>query len=258
MKQYAKQFRISTAKYRSKQWYKERAGKPTASGLGRFLDTLKDGTTPSARARKYLFELAYERHFETTYDTFVTQPMIDGVTYEDFAKQLYIEHTGNSLEEARSFVSDWFVATPDAIVWEKITLHRVSRTSPRFNTATGLLVDTAGKKGLLECKVVGDKTFSDIMENGIPLDHELQMQGQLMASGLDWCDYIVVNLKTKAYMVFRLARNNKLIKRIYERLHEPLELPELNVESVRRFNESLLQNYEKGIEKPELNNNLPF
>lgn len=236
MKQYAKQFHISTATQRSEQWYKERAGIPTASSLGRLFDTLKDGRTPSARAKQYLFELAYERHFETTYDTFVTQPMIDGVTYEDFAKQLYVEHTGNRLEEARSFVSDWFVATPDANVVEAIT----------------------EKKGLLECKVVGDKTFSSIMENGVPLDHELQMQGQLMASGLDWCDYIVVNLKTKAYMVFRIARNNKLIKRIYERLHEPLQLPELNVESVRRFNESLLQNYEKGIEKPELNNNLPF
>jgi len=132
---------------------------------------------------------------------------------------VYVKETGNQLSEAFSYVADWFVATPDANVLEK------------------------GTKGLLECKIVGDATFMALMEEGIPIGHELQTQSQLMASGLDWVDYIVVNLKTRAYFILRVHRNNKLIKRIYERLHEPLELPVLKDVGAKRFDQSMLQDY---------------
>lgn len=223
MKYYAKEFRISTEPQRTAGWYKERAGIPSASGLGFLFDTLKDGHTPSAKAKKYLRQLAYERYFGMTHERFVTKPMEDGIFYEDFAKQIYAKDTGNELKEAFSYVSDWFVATPDAIV-----------------------VDKSGKRGLLECKVVGDATFMELMEDGIPLTHELQVQGQMMASGYDWVDYIVVNLKTKSYFIKRYHRNNKLIQRIYERLHEPLNLPELDGTGVKRFDENLLSDFMGG------------
>ena len=219
MKKYAKEFHISTAPQRSAVWYAERAGKPSASGLGFLFDTLKDGCTPSAKAKKYLEQLAFERRFGVTFERFQTKPMADGVFFEDFAKMVYQRDTGNSLLPAFSYVSDWFVATPDANV---VTLK---------------------DKGLLECKIVGDATFMALMEDGIPVDHELQTQGQLMASGLDWVDYIVVNLKTRAYFIQRVHRNNKLIKRIYERLHEPLNLPELKDVGVKHFDENMLREY---------------
>lgn len=220
MKRYAKEFKISTAPQRSEAWHKERAGIPSASGLGFLFDTLKDGHTPSARAKKYLRQLAYERKFGVSYDNFVTKPMADGIFYEDFAKTVYNHDTGNILAEAFSYVSDWFIATPDAHV-----------------------VEMNGKRGLLECKIVGDATFMELMEDGIPVEHELQVQGQMMASGTDWVDYIVVNLKTKSYFIKRIPRNNVLIKRIYERLHEPLNLPELDGAGVKQFDEKLLNNF---------------
>ena len=223
MKKYAKEFRISTEPQRSPGWHKERIGIPSASGLAFLFDTLKDGYTPSAKARKYLRQLAYERHFGVTYENFVTKPMADGIFYEDFAKEVYKKDTGNKLEEAFSYISDWFVATPDAVV-----------------------IDKSGKKGLLECKVVGDATFMELMEDGIPLAHELQVQGQLMASGYDWVDYIAVNLKTKSYFIKRIKRNNKLIQRIYERLHEPLNLPELDGTGVKQFDGDLLNDFMGG------------
>ncbi len=228
MKKYAKEFTISTAEQRSDQWYKERAGKPSASGLGFLFDTLKDGISPSAAAKKYLRQLAFERKFGVTFENFVTKPMADGIFFEDFAKMVYVKETGNKLAEAFSYISDWFVATPDGIVTEKGT----------------------GKVGGLECKVVGDKTFMELMEEGIPLAHELQTQGQMLATGWDWVDYIVVNLKTKAYFILRIKRNNALIKRIYERLHEPLDLPELKDVGVKRFDENMLDEY-MGINKLE-------
>jgi hypothetical protein len=220
MKKYSKEFRISTEPQRSAGWYKERAGIPSASGLGFLFDTLKDGYTPSAKAKKYLTQLAYERHFGVTYENFVSKPMADGIFYEDFAKEVYMQDTGNTLTEAFSYISDWFVATPDANV-----------------------VDITGEKGVLECKVVGDTTFMALMEGGIPVAHELQIQGQIMASGVDWADYIVVNLKTRSYYMQQVERNNALIKQIYERLHEPLGLPELDGTAIKRFDERLLNKF---------------
>lgn len=224
MKAYAKEFKESTALQRSSQWFAERCGKPSASGLAFLFDTLKDGRTPSAKAKNYLMQLAYERKFGVTYDVFVTKPMADGVFFEDFAKMVYERETGNQPSEAFSYISDWFVATPDANVLEVATK----------------------KKGLLECKVVGDKTFMKMMEEGAPIEHERQTQSQLMASGLDWVDYIVVNLKTRAYFIQRVHRNNVLIKRIYERLHEPLDLPTLKDVGVKQFDENLLQDFMNG------------
>lgn len=241
-KQIASQFRVSTAPQRSPGWYVERAGIPSASGLEALFDTLKDGRTPSAKQKSYLKRLAYERTFKVTHDQYDTQPMKDGRFFEEFAAMVYQRDTGNELFEAFSYISSWFVATPDKHVLEVATK----------------------KRGLLECKVVGDETFMDILENGIPLGHELQTQGQLMATGLDWVDYIVVNIKTKAYTIIRQHRNNKLIKRIYERLHEPLNLPKLDTENVKQFDELDLQGYIDGsaainAAKPSsIIKNLPF
>lgn len=224
MKKYAKEFRLSTAPQRSPQWYAERAGIPSASGLGLLFDTLRDGITPSSKAKQYLKQLAYERKFKTNYELFDTKAMSDGRYYEDFAKRLYEQETGNKLAEAFSYVSSWFIATPDANVIEKLT----------------------NKKGGLECKIVGDKTFLEFSQESLPIAHELQTQGQMMASGWDWVDYIIVNLKTQAYYIRRVFRNNKLIKRIYERLHEDLNIPDLDFGDVKRFDANLLQEYIEG------------
>lgn len=239
MKKYSKEFRISTEEQRSAGWFKERAGIPSASGLGFLFDTLKDGYTPSAKAKEYLKQLAFERKFKTIFENFQTKAMKDGVFFEDFAKAVYERETGNVLSVAYSYVSDWFIATPDARVF-----------------------DTKLKKyGLLECKIVGDATFMTLMEDGIPIEHERQTQSQLMASGLDWVDYIAVNLKTRAYFIQRIHRNNKLIKRIYERLHEPLDLPVLRDVGVKQFEEGMLREYmgENQLEEQDLViEDLPF
>lgn len=224
MKKYAKEFKESDAPQRSQRWYAERAGIPSSSGLAYLFDVLRDGYTPSAKQKNYLKQLAFERKFGVTYDVFQTKPMADGVFFEDFAKMVYERDTGNVLSVSGSFISPWFVSTPDAKVFD---VH--------FK-----------KHGGLECKVVGDKTFLTLMEEGIPIEHERQTQSQMMATGWDWIDYVVVNLKTRAYFILRQYRNNKLIKQIYERLHEPLDLPELKDVGVKRFDENLLENWMTG------------
>ena len=221
MKKYAKEFVISTAEQRSPEWFKERAGIPSASGLGFLFDVLKDGYTPSAKAKKYLRQLAFERKFGVTFEMFQTKAMADGTFFEDFAKMVYERETKNILTVSTSYVAPWFVATPDGKVFD-VKLR---------------------KYGGLECKIVGDKTFMALMEEGASVEHELQTQGQMMATGWDWVDYIVVNLKTRAYFIQRVPRNNVLIKRIYERLHEPLNLPDLKDVGVKQFDENLLREF---------------
>lgn len=224
MKKYAKEFVVSQEPQRSEGWYKKKVGKPSSSGLAFLFDQLKDGS-PSAKCRQYLRQLAYEKKFGIPYEVFQTKPMADGVFFEDFAKMVYEDETGNVLTEGFSYISDWFVSTPDAVVYDK---------------------NAKRKYGGLECKIVGDKTFLEIMENGIPIEHERQVQSQMMATGWDWVDYIVVNLKTKAYIILRIKRNEKLIDRIYERLHEPLDLPKLKDVGVKRFEDDLLQGWMTG------------
>lgn len=221
MKKFAREFTLSTAPQRSPEWFKERAGIPSASGLGFLFDVLKDGYTPSAKAKKYLRQLAFERKFGVTFEMFQTKAMADGTFFEDFAKMVYERETGNILSVSTSYTAPWFVATPDAKVFDV----------------------TIKKYGGLECKIVGDKTFMAMMEEGAPIAHELQTQGQMMATGWDWVDYIVVNLKTRAYFIQRVHRNNKLIQRIYERLHEPLNLPTLKDVGVKKFDENLLAEF---------------
>ena len=253
MKKYAKEFKISTAEQRSPQWFKERAGIPSASGLGFLFDTLKDGYTPSAKAKNYLKQLAYERKFGVTFEHFQTKAMADGTFFEDFAKMVYQKETYNMLEKAYSYVSDWFIATPDAIVLEP--------TFVSIDQMTKKEIRKGGAKGGLECKIVGDKTFMTMMEEGAPIAHELQTQSQMMAAGWDWVDYIVVNLKTRAYFIQRVKRNNVLIKRIYERLHEPLGLPSLRDVGVKQFDENLLREFmgENQIQEKDLIiEDLPF
>lgn len=237
MKKYAKEFVVSTAPQRSPQWYAERAGIPSASGLGWLFSTTLKGE-PTADAKKYLKQLAFERKFGVTYDNYETEAMAAGTYYEDFARQVYRHETGNLVNLATSYVSDWFVATPD-----------------------GHVVEKCGKRGLWEGKVLRDNAFMDVIENGLPLKFELQGQGQMLASGVDWVDFTIVNLKTRAYINIRLERNNKLIKRIYERLHEPLDLPDIDTREVKRFDPSLLDKYvgEQGLPATDLViKNLPF
>lgn len=239
IKKYAKEFTISTAEQRSERWYAERAGIPSASGLGFLFDVLKDGRTPSAKAKKYLKQIAFERKFKVTWDIYDSKPMQDGRYYEDFAKMIYERETGNKVTPATSYVSSWFVATPD-----------------------GYVTGESKGKGLIECKIVRDESFMDFIEGDIAIEHELQTQGQLLASGLDWVDYIIVNLKTQAYYIRRVHRNNTLIKRIYERLHEPLDLPKIDFGDVKYFDKSLMQEFiddrNSIIVDGDIKLNLPF
>lgn len=173
-------FEYFAGEQRTEPWYALRVGKVTASRLSDWLAVSKAKTGAGKKLKKrldYEKELQYERQFGVAYDNFVSDAMNDGIIYEDFAKMNYEAIKGVKVVSVGAWYNDHFVASPDGGVADE---------------------------GLVEVKVVRDNTFSDILSDGVPEKHWMQIQGQLWASGRKWCDYIAINLNTKKMKVIRV------------------------------------------------------
>lgn len=189
---------------RSPEWFKIRLGKVTASRLEDWLSVSrakgKEGTPLKARL-DYEKELMFERQFGVSFETFVTDAMQDGIDYEGFAAAQYaLMHPEWFIEECGCWYNDVFVASPDRTIFPKGS-----------NSA-----DIDNVIGLLEIKIVKDNTFTEILMSGVPPKHMKQIQGQLFASGLPWCDYVALNFNTKSFVVIHVEADKEF--------HEYLEL----------------------------------
>lgn len=222
---------------RTPEWYKLRIGKVTASRLEDWLSVSKakgkEGT-PLQKRLDYEMELRYERQFGVAYDNFVSDAMNDGVMFEDFARMQYEKINKVTAVPLGAWYNEHFVASPDSGV---------------------------GDEGLLEIKVVRDNTFSEVLSadnkkthpmtdtngqtvlddkkkpigSGVIEKHWKQIQGQLWASGREWCDYVVINLKTKKVKIIRVLPDREF--------HEWLELAVPEPISVKPFSEQGLYNF---------------
>lgn len=174
-------FEYFAGEQRSPEWFKLRLGKVTASRLSDWLAVSKAEKTKGKPLKKrldYEKEIMFERKFNTSYETFVSEAMQDGIDYEDFARKEYERVTGNSVKEVGCWHNDYFVASPD-----------------------GLVEDA----GLLEIKIVKDNSFSEVLTDGVPDKWVKQVQGQMWASGKLWTDFVAVNFNTGKLKVIRVA-----------------------------------------------------
>lgn len=165
---------------RSPKWYELRLGKVTASRLADWLavSRAKNSKGKPLKARlDYEKELLFERKFGTSFETFVSEAMQDGIDYEAFGRKQYEVIKGVKVSEVGAWYSDYFVASPDGGV---------------------------GEDGLVEIKIVRDNTFADILVNGVPDKWWKQCQGQLWASGREWLDFIAVNFNTQKVKIIRI------------------------------------------------------
>lgn len=204
-------FEYSDAPQRSPEWVEIRVGKPTASRLKDWMATSKRDGKPLQARKDYEAELAFEVQFNTPFTRFVTRAMEEGTIMEDFIKRQYEKQMGVIVQPAGCYYNNYFVASPDGLV---------------------------DGDGLVEVKWVYDKTFSDILVNGVPDEHMLQMQGQLWASGRKWCDYVVGNGNTNTFKVIRVERDEETIDRIRNSLKEGKLEVWVNAENVFKFTES--------------------
>lgn len=184
-------FEYSDAPQRSPEWVEIRVGKPSASNLYRWLAVSKRDGTPLQARKDYEAELAFEVQFGVSFTRFVTGAMEAGQIMEEFLKRQYEQRYNVIVRPVGCYYNNFFVASPDGEI---------------------------DGDGLIECKWVYDKTFSDVLVNGVPEEHMLQMQGQLWASGKKWCDYVVGNANSGHYKVIRVERDEAIISKIRDSL----------------------------------------
>lgn len=177
---------------RSPEWFALRLGKITASRLPDWLavSKAKTGAGKPLKARlDYEKELLFERTFGTSFDRFVTPAMQNGIDFEEFACLQFAKVTGVQVQECGAWHSPIFVASPDRVTDDN---------------------------GLLEAKVLGDNSFADVLESGVPEKYWQQIQGQLWASKKPHCYFVAINLNTRKIVVIKVEPD--------EEFHDWLEL----------------------------------
>ena len=174
------------------EWVKKRIGRITASELHRWMAVGVKGQ-PLQKRKDYERELAYERQFNRPFSHFVTSAMEEGRYMETHLRNWYSDIVGVAVETVWCWFNEWFVASPDGLV---------------------------GDKGLVEFKWVYDTTFSETLYTGIKNEHYIQIQGQLWATGREWCDYVVGNGNTGYMKVIRVERDEELIAQFAEKVKE--------------------------------------
>lgn len=176
----------------SPEWVALRVGKVTASRLKNWMAVGVKGNALKART-DYEREIAYERQFNVPFSRYVTSAMEQGIIAEKFVKDQYSSVLGEPIQPCGAFYSDKFVASPDGLI---------------------------GDDGIAEVKWLFDSSFADVLEKGVPYEYQLQIQGQLLASGRKWCDFIAGNGNTGRFKVIRVYPDEELRKRIIESLED--------------------------------------
>jgi putative phage-type endonuclease len=184
---------------RSDEWYEVRRGVPTASSFDKIVTT---GGLPSKSRQKFLYQLAAEKVSGLTDDKFQSQAMIQGVEREDTSRKFYELIRGVEVKEIGFCTTDdgKYGCSPDGIV---------------------------GDNGLIEIKCpLGGTHVGYFMDQGeCPLEYFAQVQGQLLVTGREWCDFISYYPGLKPVIVREEPNTQfqKLLKKELELFCEDLE-----------------------------------
>lgn len=214
------EFKYFDGHQRTKPWYDLRLGVPTASRLKDWLavSKAKNSAGKPLKARlDYETELIFERTFGVAFNNYVNDAMLDGVEFEKFAIAQYEKITRSIVKECGAWYNDHFVASPDGIV------------------------EIPGKDeyGLAEVKVLRDNKFTEVLISGVPDDHYKQIQGELFASRMPWCDYIAINLATKMVKIIRVLPDQEFFDYLELALLEKLTVAEFPKENLYPFVDKL-------------------
>ena len=176
----------------SDEWIELRAGKITASRLG---DVMTGGKGKTRTA--YMHQLAAEIITGEIQETFKSKDMEWGNECEPQARSMYEFATGNTVEEVGFIlVSEWFGVSPDGLV------------TPN---------------GLLEIKCPRTTTQIERYLTGkFPSTYKAQVQGQLLASEREWCDFVSFDprIQGKAqYFEVRVYRDEDYIKTLNDSIN---------------------------------------
>lgn len=152
----------------SDEWLQARAGVLTASVVGQLITPSKVQVSKSDTARAVMDTLLAERITGTVESLFVTADMQRGQDEEPFARDLYAEHTRQTVDETgfmvRTINGHQLGYSPDGLV---------------------------GDDGLIEIKSRRHKKhLRTILTDAVPPENYAQLQCGLLVSGRAWIDYV--------------------------------------------------------------------
>ncbi len=149
----------------SEDWYNIRKGKFTCSTLADlFMGEKTKGYNDAIN------KIVFERLTGEIPDVYVNNDMKRGTELEPYAREKYQMETFNDVEQV-GFIeyNEWFGYSPDGLV---------------------------GDAGLIEIKCPRFTTLIDFaLSRKIPKEYLYQMQGGLLASQRQWCDFVMFHPK---------------------------------------------------------------
>ncbi len=182
--------RIVKVQQGSAEWLKVRCGRVTASRVGDVLGRLKNGSEGAPR-RNSRMALIAERLTGKAEDHFVSQEMIWGSEYEQFARTAYELSTETMIDQVGFAIHptmDYAGASPDGLI---------------------------GSDGGIELKC--PKTTTHLtwrMAGVVPEEHAPQMFWNMACTGAAWWDFVSYDPRLPENLrlfVTRLERNDKVI-----------------------------------------------
>lgn len=187
----------------SQEWFDARLGIPTAS---EFATVMAKGEGKTRR--KYLLRLAGEVITGQAEETYSNAHMERGKIMEDEARDLYAFATDAECQRVGFIRNGNMGCSPDSII---------------------------GSDGGVEIKTaIGSVQVDRLLKNEFPSEHRAQVQGFLLVTGRDWCDFVSYSPKLPL-LVVRVARDNGYIANLkgeIDRFNDDLAQV---VESIRRY-----------------------
>jgi hypothetical protein len=180
----------------SDEWYQLRLGRYTSSNFGKICANMgKAFGLPAIKyARKKALEQVTNELDET--DNFSNKYMERGHELEPIAIELYELQTFNEVTNGGFYCNDLYGDSPDGLV---------------------------GSDGCIEVKSVIPSThWERIEKGGIDTAYKWQIQGHLLLSGRDWCDFISYcpEFRPRPLYICRVERDEKMLEQLAERLEE--------------------------------------
>jgi len=155
--------RIIQVPQRSPEWFEVRRGLPTASSFDK---VVKADGTPSKQSKAYMYQLAAERVAGIREVTFTSAAMEEGIRREAESRRVYAMLREVEVEEVGFCIDD----------------------SGRYGCSPDGLV---GEDGVLELKNPTGKVHVEYLVGGkLPTAYLQQVQGQLLVTGREWCDFV--------------------------------------------------------------------
>ena len=161
-----------TEDQRTDEWLQARAGKVTASRFKDVISRTAKGL-PTADRTRYLWQIVTERLTGQPVQMPDAAPLRWGRENEDAARTAYMFTSSARLTET-GFVAHPMIqcgASPDGLLSDE--------------------TDPDGMFGLIEIKCPwSSQVHLETWLNGMPEDHQAQIQGQMWLTGREWCDFV--------------------------------------------------------------------